>query len=243
MPEQFISEHNGKVYLAARAHIVSDPSELREMAFALKDGDALNPDFMWISGRYVQGDKPNRNGQFWTSEDLKQGEYSLKYAPLNALHEYLNPVGVFVETKIVHREKAGETLLPEIQALSLLWAHNFPELAETAREANKKGQLWYSMECVGEAKQCLTCDETFEWAATTLCSHLEASAVAPRRLINPKFQGGALIFPPVSPGWIDADIEEVAKATVAFAGRETSKVLSDEDRALQHLFTQVITPA
>lgn len=244
MTDQFYMESHGKAYLSSRAHIISDPTELKEMAFSMKADTVLNPNFMWISGRYAQGEKANSNGQFWTIEDLKAGEYSLKYAPLNVLHEIQRPVGVFAETKIVHREPvesgSSEKLLPEIQALSLLWAHNFPEVAELARQANAKGQLWYSMECVGEAKQCLTCDQTFEWAATKFCTHLEQSSTAPRRLVNPTFQGGALIFPPVRPGWADADIEEVAKATEAFAGRETSYALSMEQVALEHLLAQVV---
>ena len=239
MSDAFVFERNEKVYLNARAHIVADTEELpRELAAAV-DGKRLNPQFVWISGRYVQGEKPNSNGQFWTSDDLKAGEYSIRYTPLNVLHEWQRPVGTFVETKLVHREAAsGEgELLPEIQALSALWAHNFPQVAEAARSAHDKGKLWYSMECVGEGKQCLTCNKTFEWAAARYCEHMEESRTAPRRFINPVFQGGALIFPPVKPGWSDADIEEVARAAREFADREPEEsLLSDaEQRALNHL--------
>lgn len=236
------TEWNGKGYLTARAHIISDPSELdREYAFEMK-GERLNPNFLWISGRYAQGEQPNRNGQFWTTEDLKGGEYSIRYTPLNVMHEWDRPVGVFVETKLVHREAAsGESeLLPEIQALSALWSHNYPHIADAARAAYGKGKLWYSMECVGEAKQCLTCSKTFEWSAGKFCEHLEASVQAPRRLINPVFQGGALIFPPTKPGWADADIEEVARATHEYADR-TDRKRSQKLASLQHLMNQVAT--
>lgn len=233
------AEHNGKAYLSAKAHIISDPKDMpRELAFSLK-GERLNPDFMWISGRYVQGEKANDNGQFWTTEDLTENEYSIKYVPLNVAHEWSRPVGTFVETKLVHREAAAEgDLLPEIQALSLLWASSFPAVAEAARSAHAKGQLWYSMECVGEAKQCLTCERTFEWAASRFCEHLEASKVAPRRLINPTFQGGALIFPPIRPGWSSADIDEVAKATKEYAERVPEEQYSEAElRSLLHLMS------
>lgn len=244
MPNQtgFTLDINGKTYVNARASIISDPQEMpRELAFSLK-GQRLNPNFMWISGRYVQGDKANENGQFWTSEDLKENEYSIRYTPLNVLHEYDKPVGVFVETKLVHREdENAEALNPEIQALSLLWAANFPAVAEAARAAHAKGKLWYSMECTGEAKQCLTCDEKFEWAASKYCSHLEASVRAPRRLINPTFHGGALIFPPSSPGWSEADVQEVAKATQEFADRTPGEQGSKDElkvQSLLHLLAQ-----
>lgn len=240
MSDSFVFERNGKAYINARAHIISDPDQLpRELASAL-DGKRLNPQFVWISGRYVQGDKLNRNGQFWTSDDLKEGEYSIQYTPLNVLHEWQKPVGVFVETKMVHREAAGKgELLPEIQALSLIWASNFPQVADAARAAHAEGKLWYSMECLGSAKQCLTCDKTFEWSAAKFCEHLEASAVAPRRLIDPVFQGGALIFPPVQPGWIEADIEEVARAAEQYADRIPqlpAGVDPAEQAALEHLY-------
>lgn len=234
----FVTEANGKIYVTARARIVSDPEELaREYAFSMAD-EKLNPAFLWISGRFVQGEKANTNGQFWTTTDLKVSEYSIKYTPLNVLHEWEKPVGVFVETKLVHREAAaGEAeLLPEIQALSALWAHNYPHIADLARSAHEANKLWYSMECVGEAKQCLTCNKTFEWSADNYCEHLNSSPTAPRRLINPIFQGGALIFPPTKPGWADAEIEEVAKATDEYAHRKDIDV--KELAALRHLMQQ-----
>lgn len=237
MQDGFLMERNGKAYVTARAHIISDPSELREMAFSVKE-ERLNPNFLWITGRYAQGDKVNDNGQFWTTDDLKGGEYSVKYTPLNVLHEWDRPVGVFVETKLVHRGGGQEgELLPEIQALSALWAQNFPNIAEAARDAHQAGNLWYSMECIGESKQCLVCDRTFEWAAKTFCEHMEASAISPRRLINPLFQGGALIFPPTRPGWSDADIEEVARV---YADRIEQPLSQEELDALHHLRTLVL---
>lgn len=233
------TELHGKSYFTTKAQIVSDPEQLeREYAFEMK-GERLNPNFLWISGRYAQGEKANRNGQFWTTQDLKGGEYSIKYTPLNVLHEWDRPVGVFIETKLVHREAAsdGEVLLPEIQALSALWSHLYPEVADAARTAHSQGKLWYSMECIGEAKQCMTCDKTFDWEASRFCDHLEGSVQAPRRLINPIFQGGALIFPPVRPGWADADIEEVAKATMQFAERSMNGDL--EVASIRHLMGQL----
>lgn len=241
MSDEFYFERNGKAYLNARAHIVSDASDLPRELASVMEGQRLNPLFVWISGRYVQGEKANSNGQFWSSDDLKAGEYSIRYTPLNVLHEWQKPVGVFTETKLVHREAAsGESeLLPEIQALSLIWAHNFPQVAEAARNAHSQNQLWYSMECVGEAKQCLTCNKTFEWAAARYCEHMEASRTAPRRFINPVFQGGALIFPPVKPGWVEAEIEEVAKAAREYADRlpQLPDGLDDSQKAsLEHLY-------
>lgn len=240
MLDSLVLERNGKAYITARAEIVSDPGQLpRELASAM-EGKKQNPQFVWVSGRYVQGEKINRNGQFWTTDDLKAGEYSVQYTPLNVLHDWERPVGTFVETKLVHREAAdtANELLPEIQALSVLWGNLFPQVAERVKEAHEEGKLWYSMECLGDAKQCLTCERTFEWSAAEYCEHLEGSKTAPRRFINPVFLGGALIFPPTQPGWVDADIEELAKATREYADRspEIPDGLTEQEVAsLQHL--------
>lgn len=250
--DSFLFERNGRVYAGGRAQVI-EPGDTREMAFAF-DTKNLNSNYLWISGRYVQGEQANRNGQFWSTDDLKSGEASLKFGPLNVLHKWEQAVGVFVETKLVHREaevtatageKAPTKLLPEIQALSLVWGHNFPQVAQAARDAHAVKKLWYSMECIGTAKQCLTCNNTYEWSAAEMCAHLSTSRTSPRRFIDPVFLGGALIFPPAAPGWQDADIEEVARAALEYADREeglgvdVSKLTPDEARALLHLVSQV----
>ena len=204
-----LSEIDDKIYATAQARIIENPEELpREMASDFKGG--MNPSFIWITGRYVQADKMNKNGHYWTYDDLKRGEASIKFTPLNAQHDWSRPVGTIVETKIVER---ASTALPEVQALSVLWGANFPALATKVREAHKNNQLWYSMECVAEAKQCLTCQNTYPWATASeeTCEHLRSNASAPRRFINPTFLGGALVFPPELPAWPDADITELAK--------------------------------
>lgn len=228
MSDAFLEEIDGKFYATAEAYIVESPKDLpREMASAFPDKGSLNPSFLWVAGRFVQANQANKNGHFWSYDDLQVGEASIKYTPMNVLHKWDQPVGTFVETKIVHRqdklETATERLLPEIQALGVLWAANFPGVATQARAAHAANKLWYSMECVAEKKQCLECDEVFAFAAQPheVCPHLAAKANAPRRFINPVFLGGALIFPPEAPAWQDADITEVAHQLVdSYAHRE-----------------------
>jgi hypothetical protein len=98
------------------------------------------------------------------------------------------------------------------------------------------------MECVAEKKQCLECGETFEFAAAShlTCEHMAASATAPRRFINPVFLGGALIFPPKSPAWPDADITEVAALTEAFARREKGGYLDLTAASWEHVMSIVV---
>lgn len=224
--EQVILQQiNDKLYMSARAYIVSDPSQLPRAMASEWSEQKMNDSFLWIAGRYVQANKANKNNDFWSYDDIVVGEQTIKYTPLNVLHKWDRPVGTFVETKIVHRNAAedGAEMLPEVQALAVLWTANFPNIARAAQEAHSVGRLWYSMECTAETTQCMACERTFSFraAAGELCEHL-ANKTAARRWINPTFLGGALIFPPQSPGWEDAEITAVAsELTREYANRKT----------------------
>lgn len=92
----------------------------------------------------------------------------------------------------------------KIQALSGLWSHVFPFEAALVDQADEAGNLYYSMECRGEKLECAGdngCGEVFDYMAVgTHCEHLLERASV-RHIINPTFRGGALIVPPVRPGW------------------------------------------
>ena len=221
--DSFTFEHNGRLFATSEARIVSRPDELpREMAMSLPV-DKVNDSYLWIAGRFVQAGVPNKNGHFWEIEDLEYGNNSIRFTPMNMLHQWSRPVGAFVDSQIVRRATASDTEVAEIQALSVVWAANFPEAAAQIRTFHEEGHLWFSMECVAEKKQCLDCGNSFDWKTPNelACAHLQASRSAPRRLINPTFVGGALIFPPEQPAWADADIMEVAKnQTIEYADSE-----------------------
>lgn len=227
MSNESMRVENGKIYLTANAYIVEKASELpREFASEFQKVE-LNPSFMWVAGRYVQANNINKNGQYWSTEDLESGQYTIQYVPLNLNHKS-EPVGVFVETKIVERESAtSEGLVPEIQALALLWAANYPAVATMVRDAHEKKQLHFSMECVSEKIQCLTCENEYPYRARAheTCEHLAASAKAPRRYINPVFLGGALVLPPETPGWADADVTDVAAERLAADPKEWEQLM------------------
>lgn len=226
---ELITPLHGKLYATAEAQVVTGPVDMpRELAAEL-DTKNLNDSFLWVAGRYVQANRVNKNGQFWTFDDLQRGERSIQYVPVNALHQWDTAIGTIVQSKIVHREekvpeekeKATERLIPEIQVLGLVWAANFPEIADKIRESNEKKQLWWSMECVAESTQCLTCEEVYPYAtaAAQTCLHMASSAVSPRRYINPTFLGGALIYPPERPAWVDAEAE-LARELASYADRD-----------------------
>lgn len=218
-----IEKINDKIYMSARAFIVSDKEQLPRAMASEWEHQTMNDSFLWIAGRYVQANVANKNNDFWSYDDIVSGEPSVKYTPLNVLHKWDRPVGTFVETKIVHRQSASDEpdVLPEIQALAVLWTANFPNVAQAAKDAHDAGRLWYSMECTAETTQCMTCERTFSFraASSELCEHLSERTAA-RRWINPTFLGGALIFPPAAPGWKDADITSVhADLTRQYANR------------------------
>ncbi len=229
-----------KFYATARAYIVHEPDELPRELASEWTSEKMNDSFLWIAGRYVQGGKANKNGHYWTYDDLKVGEGSIKFTPMNVLHKWDRPVGTFVETKIVHREQAGEDdLLPEIQALGVMWAANFPDVAKAAKLAHEADALWYSMECVAENVQCMTCENIYPYraAAHEVCEHL-AKRESARRFINPVFLGGALIFPPEKPAWSDADVTDVAKTLAeAVATRDAGGIGPAEWERLMSLAT------
>ena len=204
-----IEQVGGKIYATSRAYIL-DADAPRELASALPA--KTNPSFLYIAGRYVQANNPNRNGHFWTFDDLEYGESSIKNTPVNINHDWTSPIGVIIDTKLVERASADDSSLPEVHAISAIWQANFPQEAEILRMAHAAKSLHYSMECVAERTQCLACDDEFPYATASadMCEHLSASPTAPRRFVNPVFLGGGLIVPPKRPGWADADITELA---------------------------------
>lgn len=95
----------------------------------------------------------------------------------------------------------------KIQALSGMWTHVFPFEAALVDQADEGGNLFYSMECRGTHLHCAGddgCGEVFDYQAVDdHCEHIkERSSI--RHIVNPTFRGGALIIPPVRPGWSEA---------------------------------------
>jgi hypothetical protein len=219
-----------------------------------------NPMIQWIGGNFVEGDKANSNGQFWTAGDLELAEYTIRYAPLNMVHEWKQPVGFFADTRTVkldrHLAVAGSEPAGsmKIQVLAGLWQHIFPREAALVENANQAGLLALSMECVGTHLRCTGpngCGKEFAYnAVDTHCEHLhDRSSI--RHIVNPVFRGGALIVPPAKPGWkgatagvIDPEIMKEAAAFAEYteqhyeAANATSDVTTTEWEALMAMVIQ-----
>jgi hypothetical protein len=159
------------------------------------------------------------------------------------VHRFRNPIGFYAATKTVQLQRklkpvpadgaADKKDAPgsmKIQALSGLWSHIFPFEAAQAEAADAAGLLFYSMECRGTHLVCAGdngCGEKFDYMAVdTHCEHLrDRSSI--RHIVNPTFRGGALIVPPVKPGWKNANASVVSDAVMleaaAFAEQNESQ--------------------
>lgn len=199
-----------------------------------------NRHMLWMQGRFVGGERPNRNGAFWSTSDLQVGQPTVAHGPLNWLHEERHVIGAIADAQFMPASdmnatgashKAAATTDPHITALAAIWQWIYPTEASVVQMASDAGVLAYSMECVAQAIQCTGdngCGQTFDYmqvaAAGGGCDHLKQHTSV-HRLVNPIFLGGAVIVPPTRPGWADADAsvmkEAASMAEVAYeqAGR------------------------
>lgn len=237
--DTLVTERNGRIFLTQQARVISSADEVAsDYAAAVDDWEVgkSSPYVKWISGSYVESDKPNSNKQFWTSDDLAMGEYSIKYAPLNMLHKVTRPVGFYLATKKsfyeedqVEAAKAKAKDGPfKIEALSGMWSHIFPFESALVDQANDKGKLFYSMECRSKKITCAGdkgCGKTFDYSSDDHCEHIK-ERTSVRHLVEPTFRGGALIIPPIQPGWTEAN----ASITIQAVADEARKYAEETER-------------
>ena len=231
--ETMVLERGSSAYVVNAAHVVRTQEDVSaDLAASVAQTwtiEKSNPMITWIAGDFVESDRPNSNKQFWTAGDLELAEYSILHAPLNMVHKFRTPVGFFAETRVIPtaRPKVDKADLDElaaaakkplkIAALSGLWSHIFPFENVQVEAANDAGLLFYSMECRGTHIVCAGdngCGKKFEYAKVqTHCEHLMERASV-RHIVSPTFRGGALIVPPVRPGWKNASAHVVSDAVM-----------------------------
>lgn len=103
---------------------------------------------------------------------------------------------------------------PYVEAVAGLWHSRFPEEYFEIEKAHKEGTLFFSMEAIPEAVSCPSCQVEAAFAgyeSDDYCAHMQGPT-GPKRLHRPVFAGGAIIIPPVRPGWDRADIRTIAQA-------------------------------
>lgn len=238
----FVTQLGGKVILTAPAHVLTDPATLpREIASAWEEQAAANPHFMWLQGRYVEADKPNRNKAVWNSDDLEFGNPSIAHGPINMLHVEHNIVGTVAAAALVipERQAAAAGEVNTIHALGAIWKylHHVQPAARQIAKASEENKLWYSMECVSREVACQApgCSHTQSYrdymlAKHTRCDHVKQGA--PRRFVDPTFDGAGIIIPPIMPGWSGASASVMRQAAMLAEGHEDSFGELSEEEAI-----------
>jgi len=100
-----------------------------------------------------------------------------------------------------------------------VWRWIFPDESYVLEQASDQRKLWYSMECVSREVACMGengCGATVPYMdaisnGPNVCVHVRERS-STRRFVDPTFLGGAVIVPPVRPGWADADARVMREA-------------------------------
>jgi hypothetical protein len=210
----FLTEAKGTTLITAPATL-PEPDEFEKAM-------TPNPHFMYVAGAFVGAEKANRNGALWSTQDLEFGEPSVKHGPLNWLHEERKIVGALADARLVQPEVAeGREAAAEparIDALAVMWRFVWPHEARVMAMAAEQNRLWYSMECVSKTVECADhgCGEFPYMDAikqvASVCDHVRLKT-GTRRFVEPAFLGGAVIVPPVRPGWPDAHVKLMERAS------------------------------
>lgn len=231
-PPVIVQGERHLVLATKAASVVSVGDDLAEHFREIARGTGPH---LWIAGRYVGADEPNRNGAFWSSADLEMGEPTVANGPVNWLHEERHIIGAIAGSKLVSREAAAASGLGQhIVALGAVWPWLYPEEAKLIEQASEAGSLWFSMECVSKEVACIddSCGKTMPYREymtekASRCEHMPTG----RRFVDPIFEGVGIIVPPVRPGWADSDARVTMAQAEGLVERQAASFtgLSDED--------------
>jgi hypothetical protein len=144
-----------------------------------------------------------------------------------------------VNAAVVPMTAAGTLAFhPVLEGLAAFWRHNFPEEYELVRRAQSEGAAFFSMEAVPKQLACVAegCGVVADYvgrASDTYCEHMAAPS-GKKRLIQPHFNAGAIIVPPIRPGWKRADINEISRLLEEEADM-AERVYADLEHDYPHL--------
>jgi hypothetical protein len=210
----------GIIVEGTNANLVVSPAAILEQDHDVAWAERYvekNPALAWVLAKYVEADRANNNTQMWTLGDLRQYRSSVNHGPLNMLHQPRNIVGTIVANELVYpKNEEAQAANAYVETLAAFWKYYRPEEYEKIKQHHDSGSLYISMECVAETLTCdgdLGCQETFEYAGAesdSYCSHIQERKSV-RRMNKPHFLGGGLIFPPVRPGWSNADVTDLSQ--------------------------------
>lgn len=236
----FVANIGDRIVLATRGRVDTMdelPPTLAALASQKREAQSAN---LWIAGRYVEADRPNRNMAYWSTDDLQMGQPTVDHGPINWLHEERHIIGALAYSEFVpvEREAAASTGVgSHIAALGALWPWIAREETAAIRDASDNGRLWFSMECVSREVACLAegCGHTVAYKPymktpdTSRCPHMREGGV--RRFVDPVFEGAGIIVPPTQPGWANAEARVLIPEAEQLLERNAAAFVdsSDED--------------
>lgn len=226
----FVTEVDGHTLLTSRVERAADDDSF----------------LLWLDGRFVGGEKANRNGAFWSVGDLEFGAPTVPGGPLNWLHEERKVVGVLASATLHNDREAANDIGPHISAKSAVWKWVWPGEVRAIREAAEAGSLYYSMECISREVACMApeCETVVGYMQTMggaeeACEHIRQRSAA-RRFIDPVFLGGAVILPPTRPGWADANVELMRQGS-SLAERAEASMGDASSREWERLMASLVS--
>lgn len=257
----FVTEINGHVLLTAPATAVRDMGaydQHREMA-AEYEKAAGNDKLMHVTGRFVEAEKANVNGAFWSTADLDFGELTPIHAPVNFLHKTRHIIGTFTESRLYRpqlaaAESAANQGRPFLGVNAVVWREFFPYEARMVEMASDHGSLFWSMECQSKTIRCenasdgsrVGCGAEYPFAQAmerpeTTCEHMR-NRTSQRHFNLPRFNAGAVIVPPVKPGWKDAtaEVKHAAEQLAEHTFAEAASARGYDDETLIGLMQQLM---
>jgi 2'-5' RNA ligase len=212
----FVTDINGHTMVSGPATTLR--ASLREPTIE----DITAEHMLWMHGKFVGAEVPNRNGALWSAGDLAMSKGSVVNGPLNWLHEGRHIIGSLAKSEYVDgvntKAGAGSTIQPHLTATAGIWKWIYPDEAFVVNQASDLGQLWYSMECISSEVSCAGpdgCGNTTsytQYLAGAACEHITQRASI-RQFLKPVFLGGAVIVPPTRPGWAEADASVMSQAS------------------------------
>jgi hypothetical protein len=208
----------------ARASLVDDSGPLKAW---VERHVRVDPDLKWIVGNYVEADAANNNGHIFPLAELEVAQHTLAGKPLNMLHREHYIVGAFAGAQLVDAAgnewaapelaaaaEQGPMANPYVEAVAGVWHGRFREEFYEIQRAHKEGSLFLSMEAIPESVSCPSCEVKAAFCgfeSEEYCAHMQGPT-GPKILHRPIFAGGAVIIPPVRPGWDRADVRTIAEA-------------------------------
>lgn len=245
-------EGKDSFHLASPFEIVGDNDDRVVAWEGAREHIMARPDTAWLLGNFVEADRPNQNGHLFGLEDLPAAHPTVRHRPLNMGHRRLYNVGTFVASELLFPAAApdGQPAAaadvmdhPWVKALAALWKDLYPLEHLAVTEAQRMGASYFSMEAWPQSMTCLETDGGTECGLTfpfrglvseTYCAHMQ-DARSRKRLNKPRYMGGAVIIPPVQPGWRQAEMGEMAAALVRQHPTEADAIYAHMAASMAHL--------